>query len=232
LTIGSSAYHREVPDCRPIQPDEFVTVMSPLLERRDVHATICTIHRMWTMSQVVELLDTDHLDAKKVAALVLSLIGTDSCLDALARQLKHPDRCLSQMAEHAMWSIWVQVGSEPAKCQFARASMAASNRDLDSAISYFTKAIALDPDFAEAYNQRAMIYYLQERFEESLNDCIAATKLMPLHFGAFAGAGHCHACLGNTAAAIAFYERAKAINPHLECVDDLIRELREAEMEA
>lgn len=180
------------------------------------------------MSQVVDLLDTDHLDAKKVAALVLSLIGTDSCLDALARQLKHPDRCLSQMAEHAMWSIWVQVGNEPAKSHFARGSMAASNRDLTSAIHHFTRAIEADPDFAEAYNQRAMVYYLKERFEESLRDCIAATERMPLHFGAFAGAGHCHACLGNTNEAIAYYERAKQINPHLECVDDLIRELREA----
>jgi tetratricopeptide (TPR) repeat protein len=206
--------------------------MTPLLERRDVHNAICTIHRKWTMSQVVELLDTEHLDAKKVAALVLSLIGTDSCLEALARQLKHPDRCLSQMAEHAMWSIWVQIGSEAAKSQFARASMAASNRDLDTAIEHFTRAIQLDPDFAEAYNQRAMIYYLQERFGESLEDCVRATELMPMHFGAFAGAGHCHACLGNTAQAIDFYEKAKQINPHLECVDDLIRELREAEQEA
>lgn len=184
------------------------------------------------MSQVVELLDTEHLDAKKVAALVLSLIGTEACLDALARQLKHPDRCLSQMAEHAMWSIWVQIGSEPAKSQFARASMAASNRDLNTAIKHFTKAIELDPDFAEAYNQRAMIYYLQEQFEESLADCIRAAELMPTHFGALAGAGHCHACLGNTAQAIRYYEKAKQINPHLECVDDLIRELREAELEA
>lgn len=107
--------------------------------------------------------------------------------------------------------------------------MAASNRDLDSAILHFTKAIELDPHFSEAYNQRAMIYTFRSILETSLRDCVAATKLMPLHFGAFAGAGHCHACLGNTAEAIECYEKAKQINPHLECVDDLIRELREAE---
>ncbi len=203
--------------------------MSPLLQRQDVHATICVIHRKWTMSQVVELLDTDHLDAKRVAALVLSLIGTDSCLEVLSRQLQHPDRCLSQMAEHAMWSIWVRIGNDEAKRHFARGSTAASNCDLAGAIRHFTRATEADPGFAEAYNQRAMIYYLQERFEESLRDCVSATQRMPLHFGAFAGAGHCHASLGNTAEAIACYERAKRINPHLECVDELISELREAE---
>lgn len=204
--------------------------MSPLLLKKDVRATICTIHRHWKMSQVVDLLDTDHLDAKRVAALALSLIGTDSCLEALARQLRHPDRCLSQMAEHAMWSIWVQVGSEDAKSHFARGSTAASNRDLSGAIRHFSRAIEADPNFAEAYNQRAMMYYLQERFEASLNDCLAAAERMPMHFGAFAGAGHCHACLGNTSEAIACYEKARTIHPHMECVGELIAELREAEL--
>ena len=202
--------------------------MSPLLEQSDVQGTICTIHRHWTMSQVVDLLDADHLDARKVASLVLSLIGTDTCLEALARQLKHPDECLGQMAEHAMWSIWIQTGNEEAKRYFARATRAASDRDLESAICFLNQAIDADPTFAEAYNQRAMLFYMQERFEESLRDCLEVTRRMPLHFGAFAGAGHCHVCLGNAEMAIAAYEKARLINPHLECVDELIRELREA----
>jgi tetratricopeptide (TPR) repeat protein len=178
------------------------------------------------MSQVVELLDGTDCDAQKVAALALSLIGTDSCLAALARQLRHKDRMVGQMAEHAMWSIWVRMGSEEAKSHFARGSMAFSNRDLEGALCKFSKAVQADPNFAEAYNQRAMVHYLREDFENSLADCLRATQIMPLHFGAWAGAGHCEACLGRPRQAIYCYERAKRINPHLECVDALITELR------
>lgn len=215
-------------DAKPIDPDHFVRTISPLLERRDVRATIRTIHQKWTMSQVVELLDCKHCDAQKVAALALGLIGCDSCLDALAKQLKHPDRMVGQMAEHAMWSIWFRAGNEEAKGLFAKASAAFGARDLNRAIELFGKAIAADPTFAEAYNQRAMVFYLQENFAESLKDCTIATELMPLHFGAWAGAGHCHACMGEPDEAIRCYQKAKQINPHLECVDDLIAELRES----
>ena len=96
------------------------------------------------------------------------------------------------------------------------------SRDLDGALGKFTLAIQADPQFAEAYNQRAMVHYLREAFQESLDDCLQATKFMPLHFGAWAGAGHCHASLGNTRQALYCYERAKRINPHLECVDAII----------
>lgn len=190
------------------------------------------IQRNWSMAQVVELLNggnqPDSHDAQKVAAIALSLVGTDCCLAALAKQLKHPDRMMAQMAEHAMWSIWFRTGNCGAQKHFARGSVAFSQSRFDEAREEFSKAIQSDPKFAEAYNQRAIVHYVQERFDDSLHDCLRTTELMPLHFGAWAGAGHCHACLGNTRDAIACYERAKQINPHLECVDQLIAELREA----
>ena len=211
-----------------IDPTHFVDTVSPLLERRDARGVINAIRRNWTMSQVVELLDCHHCDAQKVAALALGLLGTDSCLAGLARQLRHPDRMVGQMAEHAMWSIWVRAGNDEAKQHFARGSIDFSNRDLDAALSHFSKAVQADPNFAEAYSQRGMVHYLKENIEESLADCLRATHLMPLHFGAWAGAGHCQACLGKARQAIYCYERAKRINPHMECVDALINELREA----
>lgn len=215
-------------DRADIDPDHFVGTVSPLLERRDARGVIKAIRRNWTMSQVVELLDCEHCDAQKVAALALGLLGTDSCLAGLARQLRHPDRMVGQMAEHAMWSIWVRAGNDEAKQHFARASIDFSNRNLDAALDGFSKAVQADSNFAEAYSQRGMVHYLREEFDQSLADCLRATHLMPLHFGAWAGAGHCHACMGKARQAVYCYERAKRINPHMDCVDDLIAELREA----
>jgi len=66
-------------------------------------------------------------------------------------------------------------------------------QDLADAIEHFTLALEIDPRFAEAYNQRAIAQYLQEQFSQSIADCRRTIELMPCHFGAWAGLGHCHA---------------------------------------
>ncbi|MFT3785109.1 MAG: tetratricopeptide repeat protein [Tepidisphaeraceae bacterium] len=208
-----------------ICPKHFVEVVSPILERRDVHGLVASIKRNWTIADVASLLDNPSCDARKVAALALSLIGTSCCLKSLARQLHDPDPVVSQMAEHAMWSIWLRAGNERANGHVARGTQLLARKDLDGAAEQFTLAIQEDPTFAEAHNQRAMVYYLQEKFERSLADCRKTTELQPLHFGAWAGMGHCHACLGQVREAVECYRQAKLINPHLDCVDDLIHQL-------
>jgi tetratricopeptide (TPR) repeat protein len=93
-------------------------------------------------------------------------------------------------------------------------------------MKHFTRATELDPTFAEAYNQRAITKYLNERYEESIADCREAVERMPCHFGALAGLGHCHAHQGRLAEAVACYERALEINPHLDGIREAIAELK------
>jgi cytochrome c-type biogenesis protein CcmH/NrfG len=52
---------------------------------------------------------------------------------------------------------------------------------------------------------------------------------MPCHFGAWAGLGHCYAHEGQLAEAVEAYERALAINPHLEGVRQAVEEMRARE---
>ena len=132
------------------------------------------------------------------------------------------------MAEHALWSIWFRCGSsEEANRELCRGTKALNHRDFDKAISHFTRATEIDPNFAEAYNQRAIAKYLQERYDESIQDCLRTVELMPCHFGAWAGLGHCHAHEGHLQEAVDSYDRALKINPHMECVGQMIRELRQ-----
>lgn len=42
--------------------------------------------------------------------------------------------------------------------------------EFDDAIEAYTAAIALDPNFALAYNYRGHIYYLQRKYEEAIED--------------------------------------------------------------
>jgi tetratricopeptide (TPR) repeat protein len=208
-----------------IDSQRFVETVTPLVERREIPSLIHTVQRNWTLSQVAHLLECKCDDARKLSALVLGLIGTGSCIDQLSRQLHHADPMVQQMAEHAMWSIWIRSGNEQANGHLASGMSLLEKKDVDGAIKAFSRAIAADLDFAEAYNQRAMAYYLREQFEQALADCRAAVKLCPMHFGAWAGLGHCHGALGEAGKAIECYQRARQINPQMECLDELISAL-------
>jgi tetratricopeptide (TPR) repeat protein len=210
----------------PIDPVEFIAAVEPLLERRDAQALTDLLHQRYSKEQVKGILSGNHCDAKKVATLALGLIGGKCCVDVLARQLGDCDPVVNQVAEHSLWSIWFRCGTKEANHELCRGSKALNRRDLERAIEHFTRAIQIDPTFAEAYNQRAVAKYLGEQFDASIEDCKATIERMPCHFGAWAGLGHCHAHLGRLDDALKCYERALSINPHLDGVQQAICELR------
>lgn len=209
-----------------IKPEEFVAAVQPLLERQDLPGLLGLLKNRWSAEQIVNLLKCRSCDARKVAALALSLVGGPCCLGPLAEQLKDHDPVVVEMAEHALWSIWFRSGSQGANCELAKGARAMDRREYECAIEHFTRAIRLDPRFAEAYNQRAIVRYMLERYEESLEDCKHTVELMPLHFGAWAGMGHCHAHEGRLEEALACYTEALRINPHLDCLNEACDELR------
>jgi tetratricopeptide (TPR) repeat protein len=207
-------------------PHKFVRDVQPLLERKDqqgLHKLLC---ERWPADQIVQLLYCDHEDARKVAALALSLVGCKDCLPALVQRLQDPDPVVNEMTEYAMWSIWLRMGRCKANHAVARGVEALSQKQFDQAIEQFTQAIELSPHFAEAYNQRAIAYYLKEEYESGIADSREAIARMDCHFGAWSGMGHCLASLGRLDEALAAYQRALEINPHLSCIRQAIGELQ------
>jgi tetratricopeptide (TPR) repeat protein len=211
--------------CKQIDPEEFVASVQPMLEAKDPAALLALLKSRWTRDQIVGLLSSPCCDARKVAALALALVGSRCCLKDLAAQLKHPDPMVNQMAEHAIWAIWFRLGTIEANHELCRGTRFLNLGDCDQAIRHFTQAIELDPTFAEAYNQRAIAKYLQERYDESLEDCGRTVERMPCHFGAWAGMGHCHAHSGRLAEAAECYEKALSINPGFAGINQALAEL-------
>jgi tetratricopeptide (TPR) repeat protein len=208
-----------------IDPTEFVDRVKPLLETQDLHGLTQLLRSRWTSEQIVAVLSVGNCEARKVASLALSLVGCRKCVEQVVGQLKDPDAMTNQMAEHALWAIWFRCGNSAANAHIAKGSRALSLRHFDQAEEHFTDAIRADSTFAEAYNQRAIVKYLTEHYEESIVDCRKATELMPCHFGAWAGMGHCFAHLGKLRRAIRCYRKALQINPHLECLTEAIEAL-------
>lgn len=209
-----------------LDPDRFVADVQPLLERKDAPGLLALLQSRWRPEDILKLLTSRHPDARKVAALAIGMVGTRCCIEPLCRLLKDPDPITNEMAEHALWSIWFRLGTPQANHELARGALALNRRDLAHAIGHFDRAIELCPDFAEAYNQRAIALYLLERHEPCIQDCRKAVQLMPIHFGAWSGMGHCHVALRRFDEAIACYTKALEINPHLNCLKQSIEELR------
>jgi tetratricopeptide (TPR) repeat protein len=210
-----------------IDPSRFVELVQPLLAKKDVPGLLELLKAKWRPEQIRDLLRSEHCDAKKVALLALALVGPACCTEELSIQLRDPDPVINDLAEHALWAIWLRSGKSPEANQLVcRGAEALNTRDFPKAIEIFSQAIRVDPDFAEAYNQRAIAYYLSEDYPRSIADCRRAIMRMPCHFGAWAGMGHCHAHLDEIPQAIECYEKALAINPHLHCVEETVGELK------
>jgi tetratricopeptide (TPR) repeat protein len=209
-----------------IEPSTFVSVVRPLLETNNLPGLVDALRQRWNCGQIARLLTNGDRDARKVALVCLAMVGERGCIDPIAGQLLDADATVNQMAEHALWSIWFRCGSPTANTELCRGAKALGRRELDLAVEHFDRAIECDRNFAEPYNQRAIARFMQDRFEESIADCRKTVRLMPCHFGAWAGMGHCFLHLGQMDQAVRAYQRVIAVNPHLESVRQTLAEIR------
>ena len=99
--------------------------------------------------------------------------------------------------------------------------------ELSKAYELFTKIIATEPDWSEAWNKRATVLYLMNRYESSLNDIKITLTLEPKHFGALSGQALNYIELKQYEKAIESYEAAQKIYPLLDSAEKMIPELKE-----
>ena len=100
-------------------------------------------------------------------------------------------------------------------------------RELNKAYEHFTKVIAVEADWAEAWNKRATVLYLMEQYESSLADIEITLVLEPRHFGALSGQALNYIELNLYEKAIESYKAAQKIYPLLDSAKKMIPELQE-----
>jgi len=82
------------------------------------------------------------------------------------------------------------------------------------------------PTHLQAYNKRATVLYLMQRYEAAIADCHVALAMNQYHFAAASGLGMCAGAVGDNAGALAAFQQAVAINPRLRHLRQHIMQLR------
>lgn len=139
---------------------------------------------------------------------------SDSLIDSLLTDLKNPDENVRQRATAELWRIWFyQKGAYGLELiERSQSSLQAGNAK--QAEKFLTELINDLPDFAEAWNRRAVLYYILEKYQRAKNDCLQVIKLNPFHFGALHGLGLCHFALKDYQAALSAFRQALEIQPY------------------
>ncbi|MDA9501767.1 tetratricopeptide repeat protein [Bradyrhizobium sp. CCBAU 11357] len=149
-------------------------------------------------------------------------------LDFLFGALKAaPDEASAKHVEARIWAIWLQTPSDTAALLMSRAKSAVDAKKIDVAIKLLDSVIKLRPDYIEAWNRRATLYYMQNDYGRSLADIQQVLIREPRHFGALAGLGMIMQEVGDERRALEAYRKALAVNPHLEKIPDQVKALTE-----
>ena len=149
-------------------------------------------------------------------------------LDFLFEALKvAPDADSAKHIEGRIWALWLASGSDTANLLMTRVKTAMDGKDQALAIKLLDSIIELRPDYVEAWNRRATLYYMQKDYVRSMADIRQVLALEPRHFGAISGLGMIMQEFGDDKRALDAFRRAVQIHPHLQRIPDLIKNLTE-----
>jgi len=149
-------------------------------------------------------------------------------LDTLFGALKiAPDAESAKAIEERIWAVWIASGSDTCNVLMSRVKAASDEKDYELAIKLLDAIVALKPDYTEARNRRATIYYLQKDYGNALADIREVLAREPRHFGALSGLGLILQEIGDDKHALEAYRKALAIDPHLEHLPDVVKTLSE-----
>lgn len=118
--------------------------------------------------------------------------------------------------EYQIWEFWLRNADVTSRTLVMDAMTMRSSQNYDHAMKLLNSAIRIKPDYAEAYNQRSFIYFLQNDLEKSLKDSRRALELEPKHFGALAGQAQIFLRQGRVKLMQAALRRAVKIHPWIQ----------------
>ena len=135
------------------------------------------------------------------------------------------------LLETKIWSIWNEHPTNnklTERLEFGTELMQYGNYNY--ALKVFDNIIVSDPEWSEAWNKRATVYFLMSQFTDSLYDIDKVLNIEPRHFGALSGQARIFIKLQKYEEAIKSIERALKFYPSFksrEMIPEIERLIRE-----
>ena len=143
--------------------------------------------------------------------------------DALKRA---PSTDVAETVEGEIWKVWCTSSDEAGRRLMQEGISALAGGRIEPAEITFSRLIAHDPDFAEAWNKRATARFLLDDQQGSITDIEETLIREPRHFGALSGLGQIMMAESEWVGATAALEAALRVNPHLKSVRTAIETLK------
>ncbi|MFT7523792.1 MAG: tetratricopeptide (TPR) repeat protein, partial [Candidatus Paceibacteria bacterium] len=133
----------------------------------------------------------------------------------LATILAAPDEITSRFASRALFEFWATAPDDNAQELLDSGMSKRAAFDFGAANLAFDALIDYCPTYAEGYNQRAFVRFLQADFVAALDDLETTIELAPNHIAALAGMALTLHQLGRSQATQQVLRRALRLNPWL-----------------
>ena len=176
-----------------------------------------------TREQVLSALGSRDPDIRHGAYIALGVLGESRDLPVLYSALYDNDRLTRKIAEEAIWKVWGRSGNSVHDQMYLHGVEQMQSGNLTGAVGSFSELIELAPDFSEAWNKRATVYFMLGKNELSIADCEEVLAREPNHFGALSGYGLLMLRKRDYQRALGYFEQALTANPNMPGVQRNIR---------
>jgi tetratricopeptide (TPR) repeat protein len=121
-----------------------------------------------------------------------------------------------------------ESGSDTADLLLKRARQAIGVENYADALKILDTTVALQPDWAEGWNARATVRYLDDDYKGSMADIAQTLKRDPKHLGALMGMGMILEAREKREDALKIYQRVLEIAPHWRNAQEAADKLKAA----
>ena len=94
----------------------------------------------------------------------------------------------AELLEKKIWSIWNEHPNDIKLTEKLELGIELMQYgDYDYALKIFNNILVTDPEWSEAWNKRATVFFLMKKYKKSLYDIEKVLKIESRHFGALSG---------------------------------------------